>query len=37
MYLVQDRLSRSLLSGDLRQKVQDLRLKRLEDDDYNNT
>jgi len=33
MHLAQDRHSRSLLSGDLRQKIQDLRLKRFEDDD----
>jgi len=33
MHLAQDRLSRSLLSGNLRQKARDLRLKRLEDDD----
>ena len=35
MYLIQDRNSRSLLSGDLCQKIRNLRLKRLEDDDYN--
>ena len=32
MYLVLDRHSRSLLSGDLHQKILDLRLKDLEDD-----
>lgn len=35
MYLIQDRNSRSLLSGELCQKIRNLRLKRLEDDDYN--
>ena len=35
MPLVQDRHSRSLLSGDLRQKTQGFRLKRLEDNNYN--
>ena len=35
MHLTRDRHSRSLLIGDLRQKTRALRLKRLEDDDYN--
>ena len=32
MHLAQDRHSRSLLIGDLGQKIRDLRLKRCEDD-----
>jgi len=35
MHLAQDRHSRSILSGDLHQKTRDLRLKRPEDDAYN--
>ena len=34
MHLAQDCHSRSLLSGDLRKKTRDLRLKHFEDDDY---
>ena len=32
--LAQDRHSRRFLSGDLRQKTRELRLKRFENDDY---